>query len=85
MVAGHDVDFISAHPIAETYTALIHLPVQPRIHPSEAARFSTGNIVSYCTAVPLTPEAYLQALAVVHLHRLPFAMPNDRIPDCHHS
>jgi|SRR6185437_4741753 len=66
VVTGHDVGFVSAHSIAETYAALTRLPVQLRIHPSEAARIITENSVSYCTVVPLTPEEYLQALAVVH-------------------
>ena len=32
------------HSIAEVYAALTRLPVQPRIHPVEAARILTENI-----------------------------------------
>lgn len=73
VVAGHDVGFISAHSIAETYAALTRLPVQPRIHPSEAARIITDNIVSSCTVVSLTSAEYLQALAVVRDAGIPGA------------
>ena len=65
VVAGQDTGFVSAHSIAETYAALTRIPVQPRIHPSEAARIIMENIVPYCTVVPLTHEEYLQALTVV--------------------
>ena len=73
VVAGQDTGFVSAHSIAETYAALTRLPVQPRIHPSEAARIITENIVPSCTVVPLTHEEYLQALTVVRDAGIPGA------------
>ena len=73
VVTGHDVGFVSAHSIAETYAALTRLPMQPRIHPSEAARIITENIVPSCTVVPLTHEEYLQALTVVRNAGIPGA------------
>ena len=36
-----DQGFMSVHSSAETYAALTRLPVQPRIHPTEAARNHT--------------------------------------------
>ena len=73
VVTGDDVGFVSAHSLAETYGALTRLPVQPWIHPSEATRLITENIVPSCTVVPLTHEEYLQALTVVRDAGIPGA------------
>jgi predicted nucleic acid-binding protein len=54
--------FISAHSIAEIYAALTRLPVQPRIHPVEAARIVTENILPHFEVVPLSKSDYLEAL-----------------------
>lgn len=53
------------HSIAETYAALTRLPVQPRIHPSEAGRIIHENILKHFTPVPAGEAEYLQALAAV--------------------
>lgn len=58
-----DQGFIGLHSIAETYAALTRLPVQPRIHPSEAGRIIRENIVRHSTIVPAGEAEYLQALA----------------------
>ena len=50
------------HSIAEVYAALTRLPVQPRIHPIEAARIVTENILPYFEVVSLDKEDYLEAL-----------------------
>ena len=42
---------MSAHSIAEVYAALTRLPVQPRIHPVEAVRIITDNILPHFEAV----------------------------------
>jgi predicted nucleic acid-binding protein len=65
VAAGEDQGFISVHSIAETYAALTRLPVQPRIHPSEAARIVTENILRHFEPVPAGKDEYLQALAWV--------------------
>ena len=45
--AGKDKGFMSAHSIAEVYAALTRLPVQPRIHPAEALRIISDNILPH--------------------------------------
>jgi hypothetical protein len=56
---------MSVHSIAETYAALTRLPVQPRIHPSEAARIVNDNILRNFECVPAGKSEYLRALAWV--------------------
>jgi predicted nucleic acid-binding protein len=65
VVAGRDRGFISAHSIAEVYAALTRLPVRPRMHPAEAARILTGNILPHFQLVPLAEADYLEALEIV--------------------
>lgn len=62
VAAGQDKGFISVHSIAELYAALTRLPVQPRIHPVEAARIITDNILPHFEVVSLGKENYLEAL-----------------------
>ena len=62
---SEDQGFIGVHSIAETYAALTRLPVQPRIHPSEAGRIIRDNILQHFTLVPAGEAEYLQALAAV--------------------
>ena len=50
------------HSIAEVFAALTRLPVRPRIHPIEAARIVTENILSHFEIVSLNKEDYLVAL-----------------------
>jgi hypothetical protein len=50
------------HSIGELFAALTRLPVQPRIHPVEAARIVTENILPYFEVVSLGKEDYLEAL-----------------------
>src|SRR5260370_1573814 len=56
---------MSAHSIAEMYAALTRLPVQPRIHPVEAVRIITDNILPHFEAVPIGKKDYVEALRVV--------------------
>lgn len=44
---------------------LTRLPVTPRIHPSEAERIISENILPHCEVVPLTREDYLHAITVM--------------------
>jgi predicted nucleic acid-binding protein len=65
-VAGkRDQGYMSVHSIAETYAALTRLPVRPRIHPAEAARIITDNIVPNFQMVPMVRKDYLEALKTV--------------------
>jgi hypothetical protein len=50
------------HSIAEVFAALTRLPVQPRIHPVEAARIVTDNILPHFEVESLGKEDYLEAL-----------------------
>jgi len=50
------------HSIAEVFAALTRLPVQPRIHPVEAARIVTDNILPHFEVVSLGKKDYLEAL-----------------------
>src|SRR5271169_2224309 len=65
VAAGRDKGFISTHSIAEVYAALTRLPVEPRIHPTEAARIITDNLLPNFEAVPLGKADYLAALNTV--------------------
>lgn len=65
VVNGKDRGFISAHSIAEIYAALTRLAVQPRIHPVEAARIITENILPHFEVVPVRKHDYLEALKAV--------------------
>jgi predicted nucleic acid-binding protein len=65
VAAGRDKGFISTHSIVEAYAALTRMPVQPRIHPVEAARIVNDNLLPHFEAVPLNKKDYLEALAVV--------------------
>lgn len=62
VAAGQDKGFMAQHSIAEIFAALTRLPVQPRIHPAEAARIVTENILPHFEVVPLGKEDYLEAL-----------------------
>jgi hypothetical protein len=57
-----DKGFMGLHSIAEVYAALTRLPVQPRIHPVEAARILTDNILPHFEIVSLGKKDYLEAL-----------------------
>lgn len=65
VVAGHDKGFIGQHSIAEVFAVLTRLPVQPRIHPVEAARIVTENILTHFELVPLRKEDYLEAMNIM--------------------
>ena len=53
---------MSAHSIAEVYAALTRLPVRPRIHPLEAVRIVSDNILAHFEVVPIERQDYLEAL-----------------------
>lgn len=63
--ARKDQGFMSVHSIAEVYAVLTRLPVQPRIHPADAARIVTENILPNFEVVSLARKDYIEALKVV--------------------
>jgi len=65
VVTKKDQGFISIHSIAEVYVALTRMPVQPRIHPMEAARVVTDNLLLHFETVAPTKADYLAALKTV--------------------
>src|SRR5205085_824846 len=62
VAAGKDKGFMGLHSIAEVFAALTRLPVQPRIHPVEAARIVTDNILSHFEVVSVGTIDYLEAM-----------------------
>jgi len=62
VATGQDKGFMGLQSIAEVFAALTRLPVRPRIHPIEAARIVTENILSHFEIVSLDKEDYLVAL-----------------------
>ncbi len=62
VAAGQDKGFMSSHSIAEVYSALTRVPVRPRIHPAEAARIVTENIIPHFAIVPIRKVDYMGAL-----------------------
>ena len=65
VAAGQDKGFMGQHSIAEMFATLTRLPVQPRIHPVEAARIVTENILPHFELVPLGKEDYLEAMNIM--------------------
>ena len=62
VTAGQDKGFMGLHSIAEVFAALTRLPVQPRIHPVEAARIVTENILPHFEFLSIGKEDYMEAL-----------------------
>jgi predicted nucleic acid-binding protein len=62
ITTGRDKGFMSLHSVAEVFAALTRLPVQPRIHPVEAARIVTENILPHFELVSIGKEDYQEAL-----------------------
>lgn len=50
------------HSIAEVFATLTRLPIKPRMHPVEAARIVTENLLPVFEIVPAGKEDYLEAL-----------------------
>jgi predicted nucleic acid-binding protein len=62
VAARQDKGFMSAHSIAEVYAVLTRLPVQPRIHPLEAVRILTDNILPHFEVMTIGKKEYVEAL-----------------------
>ena len=63
--ARKDRGFMSAHSIAEMYAVLTRLPVQPRIHPGEAARIITENVPARFEMLLVEPKDSTEAVKLV--------------------
>lgn len=63
--AGTHTGFVAAHSIAELYSILTTLPVQPRITPVIARRLIHNNVINMCNVVSLSKDDY--ATIVDHL------------------
>ena len=53
--------FISTHSLAETYSVMTRIPIQPRITPSKT-QIIIGNISQHLEIVPLHSDDYLSAI-----------------------
>jgi len=60
-----DTGFVSAHSLAETYSILTTLPVQPRISPSEARQLIQHNIVQKFEVVTLASQDYADVIDIL--------------------
>ena len=65
IVDARDKGSISIHSIAELFAALTRLPVQPRIHPTEAVRIISTNVLPHFEVISIGKRQYLDALKVV--------------------
>jgi predicted nucleic acid-binding protein len=62
--------FISTHTLAEAYSVLTRLPIQPRITPEQAQSIIT-DISQHLNRVPLLSDEYLAAIARMAALNLP--------------
>lgn len=61
---GKTTGFISAHSVAEAFSALTSAPITPRILPSEARDIVATNIRKHFQMVAVTPAMYQRAVEV---------------------
>jgi len=64
IAGGRELGVISAHSLAEMFSALTSAPIMPRILPAEARDMIAANVRRYFRAVAVTPAMYERALAV---------------------
>ena len=62
---------MSAQSIAELYSALTMLPVEPRVLPSEAASIIDANVIRFFRLEPVTAAMYQRAVAACAQRGLP--------------
>ena len=62
---------MGAHSVAELYSALTTMPVEPRILPSEAAVILDTNIIPFFQVQPATTDLYRRAVTICARHALP--------------
>jgi len=56
---------MSVHLIAEVYATLTRLPIEPRMHPIEASRIVSENLLPNLAVIPIDKVDYLNALRIV--------------------
>ncbi len=62
---GADEGVVAAHSLAELYSILTTLPVQPRISPDEARRLIQHNIIQKFDVITLTSQDYTQVIELL--------------------
>ena len=62
---------MGAHSVAELYSALTTMPVEPRILPSEAAVILNRNVIPFFHVQPATTDLYRRAVAMCARNSLP--------------
>ena len=68
---GEHEGVISCHSLAETYSALTSLPLQPRISPADADAMIAGNFRQHFRLIPVTSAMYVRAVTACVQHSLP--------------
>ncbi|WP_193199554.1 type II toxin-antitoxin system VapC family toxin [Nostoc sp. MG11] len=68
--SGQIQGFISTHSLAETYSVITRLPIQPRIQPQQAQSIVV-DISQYLEGVPLLVNDYQAAIAQMATLNLP--------------
>lgn len=68
VAAGEDTGVISAHSIAETFSALTSVPVVPRVLPPEARDIIAVNIRAHFQLVDVAPHMYDDAVKTCVMH-----------------
>ncbi|MGC9451079.1 MAG: type II toxin-antitoxin system VapC family toxin [Oceanipulchritudo sp.] len=61
--SGKDEGYISVHSIAECYSALTTIPLDPPVTPLEAERIIRKNLLAHFQRVPVTEKLYSAAIA----------------------
>jgi predicted nucleic acid-binding protein len=64
IASGRDDGVMSAHSLAEVFSALTSVPVMPRIMPSEARSLIVANIQRHFRLVAITSDMYERAVEV---------------------
>jgi predicted nucleic acid-binding protein len=70
VASGQHSGAISAHSLAELYSALTSLPVLPRILPAEAERLIQTNVRAHFRLIPVTSAMYVAAIDICVRHSL---------------
>lgn len=64
VAAGNDTGVISAHSLAEAYSALTSVPLVPRILPSQAREMVSTNIRRHFKSIPIASGMYERAIGI---------------------
>lgn len=64
VAGGQERGVISAHSLAEAFSALTSVPLVPRILPAQAREIVSTNIQRHFKTIAITPEMYDRAIEV---------------------